>query len=223
MQLVPISALPGTLSFDPDFVGRDDVIETMDEYFTKTNCITLVGLGGIGYGVPYTTYRFRLIENRKTKIAVQYAHKIREKTPECHIFWVYGSTRQSFDDAYRRISEELEIPGWDHPLFEHRKSVPRELDRRQTGPWLMIVDNADDYNIYFPPPDGALNENERNEYLAHCLPFGAENGGRLIVTTRHTRVGEDIMGDSPIIQIPTLAPVDARKLLQSKVPKEKWE
>ncbi|KAL8983783.1 MAG: hypothetical protein Q9205_002070 [Flavoplaca limonia] len=163
------------------------------------------------------------MENRKTEIAVQYCHNYRQRTPESHIFWVYGSTRQSFDDAYRRIATELQIPGCEESLFEHRKAVPRELDRRETGPWLMIIDNADEYGIYFPPHDKALTESEQSEYLAYCLPYGAENGGRLIFTTRNTRVGADIMDDSPIIEISELAPVDARKLLGSKVPKEKWE
>ncbi|KAL9015118.1 MAG: hypothetical protein Q9173_000258 [Seirophora scorigena] len=129
----------------------------------------------------------------------------------------------SFDDAYRRIAKELEIPGYDDPLFEHRKAVPRELDRRETGPWIMIIDNADDYNVYFPPLDAALSESEQRQYFACCLPYGAENEGRIIITTRNKRVGEAIMGDSPIIEIPELAPVDARKLLRSKVPKEKWD
>ncbi|KAL8850124.1 MAG: hypothetical protein Q9221_004941 [Calogaya cf. arnoldii] len=179
----------------------------MEEQFAKTNCAALVGLGGIG----------------KTEIAVQYAYKYRGNSPRCHIFWVYGSSRQSFDDAYRRIAKELEIPGNDDPAFEHRKAVPRELDRRQTGPWLMIVDNADDYNIYYPPANGALNESEQSEYLAYCLPNGSENGGRLIITTRNARVGLAFMGDFPIIEVLKLAPPDARNLLQSKVPKEKWD
>lgn len=88
----------------------------------------------------------------------------------------------------------------------------------------MIVDNADDYNIYFPPPDGALSESEqRSKYLACCLPYGAESGGRLIITTRYTKVGQALLGDSTPIEVPQLTPVDARLLLRSKVPAEKWE
>lgn len=48
MQLAPISTLPGTLSIDPDFVGRDDIIRQMDEEFLKSQRVVLVGLGGIG-------------------------------------------------------------------------------------------------------------------------------------------------------------------------------
>lgn len=87
----------------------------------------------------------------------------------------------------------------------------------------MIVDNADDYNIYFPPPNGALGETEQSKYLKYCLPHGAENGGRLIITTRNSRVGKDIMSNFAPIQVSKLAPVDAQKLLRSKVPPDKWE
>ena len=195
----------------------------MDENFTKSNRVALVGLGGIGYGVPCAITSCNLIDDRKTQIAVQYSHNYRERVPDCHIFWVYGATRQSFDEAYKRIAKELEIPGFDDPLFEHRAIVPMVLDRKQTGPWVMIVDNADDYCIYFPPPDRALGDTEQSEYLRYCLPHGAENGGRLIITTRHTKVGEDILSNSAPIQVRELGPVDARILLRSKIPTEKWE
>ncbi len=55
IQLEPISTLPGTFSRDPDFVGRDDVLKEMDEHFTTAKCVTLVGLGGIGYRGPLAT------------------------------------------------------------------------------------------------------------------------------------------------------------------------
>ncbi|KAI9697369.1 MAG: hypothetical protein M1836_004647 [Candelina mexicana] len=205
MQSAPISTLP---RIDPDFVGRDDILQQMDEQFTKSNFVSLVGLGGIG----------------KTAIAVQYSHNYHQRIPESHTFWVNGSTRQNFDNAYRRIAKELKIPECDDPLFEHRKEVPRELDRDKTRPWIMIIDDADDYGIYFPPPDGALGETEQSEYLAYCLPAGAENRGRVIVTTRNAKLGQAILDSSSTpIQVPELASADARILLRSRVPTEKWE
>ena len=197
----------------------------MDENYKKSNSVALVGLGGIGYEFPHVIISCNLTDDRKTEIAVHYSYKYRERVPDCHIFWVYGATRQSFDEAYRRIAKELEIPGCDDPLFEHRKVVPMVLDQQKTGSWVMIIDNADDYGVYFPPADGALGETERSEYLRYCLPHGAENGngGRLIITTRNMKVGEDIISNSAPIQVRELDPVAARILLRSRVPTEKWE
>ena len=58
MQIAPISTLPKTLSIDPDFVGRDDIMRRMDQQFTKNNSVALVGLGGIGYGTPHAIVTF---------------------------------------------------------------------------------------------------------------------------------------------------------------------
>jgi hypothetical protein len=46
--VAPISTLPGTLSIDPDFIGREEIIEKIDEQFEVSNRVSLVGLGGIG-------------------------------------------------------------------------------------------------------------------------------------------------------------------------------
>ena len=101
------------------------------------------------------------------------------------------------------------------PSFQHRKEVSKELDRCETGSWILIPDNADDYNIYFPPPHGALGENEQSEYLACCLPSGTENGRQLIVTTQNTKVAKNITSGATSIEVLALASVDAQRLLQS--------
>lgn len=135
---------------------------------------------------------------------------------------MYGATQQSFDEAYRKIAEELNIPGWKDPGFDHRKEVPRMLDQRDSRPWVMIVDNADDYSAYFPPNDHALNEEEQREYLAHCLPCGSENEGHIIITTRNAKLGEEINPQCAPIQVLELTPDNAKSLLKSKL-KAKWE
>lgn len=223
MRLASISTLSETLSIDPDFVGRDDVLRKMDEELNETGRVALVSLGGIGYEVADASSSLGLTEDRKTEIAMQYSHKYREKNPDCHIFWVYESISRSFDDAYKRLAKELEIPECDDSLFDHRKMVLKELEREQTGSWIMIVDNANDYYIYFAPPTEALIESEKSNYIAHCLPNSAICAGRLIITTRSTQVGKDLLTESTSIQVLNLSPLDAKQLLRNKVPPEKWK
>ena len=52
MYLGPISTLLSTLSIDPDFVKRKDLLQKMDEHPAASNWVTLFGLEGIEYGFP---------------------------------------------------------------------------------------------------------------------------------------------------------------------------
>ncbi|KAH8745733.1 hypothetical protein BGZ57DRAFT_960331 [Hyaloscypha finlandica] len=202
----PVSTLPRTLLADPDFVGRDEIIEQMKESLINSNRVSLVGLGGIGI----------------TEIAVEFAHILRCKNSKTNIFWVYGATRSSFDEAYGKIAEELNIPGWQDPLFDPRVEVPKLLKNKEYGPWVMIIDNADDYSVLFPPQEGVLDKKRKRDYLANCLPSGAQSGGKIIITTRNQKVGKDLMGTGEPIEVLELAPSDATKLLRQKIPSEKW-
>jgi hypothetical protein len=101
--------------------------------------------------------------SRKTEIAVEFAHIVRQQDAYTNIFWVYGANRQSFDEAYRKIAEELNLPGWQDPLFDPWKEVPKLLESKGFGSWIMIIDNADDYSVYFPPQDGVLDDRKRRD------------------------------------------------------------
>ncbi|TVY89508.1 hypothetical protein LAWI1_G005763 [Lachnellula willkommii] len=198
----------GTLRKNGDLVGRDGFLKEIDRAFEKSNRVALVGLGGIG----------------KTEIAVHLTCRLMEQYPDCDILWVYGATQQSFDDAYSKIAEELNIPGWQEPTFDHRREVPKVLDRKDSRPWVMILDNADDYSAYFPPNDGALSEKEQRDYLANCLPYASENKGRIIVTTRNAKLGEEMNPECAPLFVQELTPDNARLLLKSKlVNNVKWE
>lgn len=89
----------------------------------------------------------------------------------------------------------------------------------------MILDNADDYSIYSPPLEVALDETKQSQFLGSCLPSGKSGLGQLLITTRNGKLGKEILNDSLDSPIPVheLSPDDARKLLQAKVPLASWE
>ncbi len=137
---------------------------------------------------------------------------------------MYGASQLHFDEAYRKIADQLNIPGCREPQFDHRRKVPEMLDRKDSRPWIMIVDNADDYSTYFPPNDHALSEEEQKGYLAQCLPCGSENEGRIIITSRNARLGEEINPECAPIQVSELTPDNAKSLFKARlVNKAKWE
>jgi hypothetical protein len=44
----PVSTLPAHLNKDPDFRGRDGILEEIETHLKKYNSIALAGYGGIG-------------------------------------------------------------------------------------------------------------------------------------------------------------------------------
>lgn len=153
---------------------------------------------------------------------MHYCHRHQNRNPDCHIFWVYGATAQNFDDGYRKIARELQIPGHDDPSVGHRRVVPRELNKTETGPWIMVLDNADDQSIFFPPQNRALCEAEQRNFLAFCLPEGSDSGGRIVISTRNRKLGEDLARYPPI-SVEELTPTNAKELLHRKLEIGKWE
>ncbi|KAI0180524.1 hypothetical protein GGR52DRAFT_248085 [Hypoxylon sp. FL1284] len=124
----------------------------------------LEGLGGVG----------------KTQIAVEAAYQVRDKHPNCSIFWVPAFDASSFEYAYRRIGEALSIPGLSDDGADVRTLVKTRLDNERTDSWLLIVDNADSLEI---SPDMAL-----RDYLP-----SSPNGSILFTTrNRQVAVGLDI-------------------------------
>ena len=79
--------------------------------------------------------------------------------------------RASFDKAYRDIGQALGVKGIDDNQADVRALVHAALARDDVGPWLWIVDNADDQELLFGG-QGVLR-----------LPFNRK--GSILVTTRN--------------------------------------
>ncbi|KAL1994852.1 hypothetical protein VTN49DRAFT_1039 [Thermomyces lanuginosus] len=116
----------------------------------------IVGLGGVG----------------KTQIALEIAFRLREKHPDCSVFWVPTIDVVSFKNAYRAIGQLLEIDEINDDKAGMEEIVKTALNHESTGRWLMIVDNAENPDLFY----GSTN-------LAGHLPFSQQ--GSLIFTSRN--------------------------------------
>jgi hypothetical protein len=96
----------------------------------KSPSVALVGLGGVG----------------KTQVALELAYWVKENHPEHSIFWVPALSGATFEQAYAEIAKKLAIrkAADDEDVKE---SVRRHLSSRAAGPWLLVVDNADDVGV----------------------------------------------------------------------------
>lgn len=153
--------------------------------------MAIFGLGGVG----------------KTQIALEFAYSTREETPNCSIFWVPATDHLAFEQAYKKIGQALNIPGIDANGADIKQLVKDTLSDKRIGPWLMIVDNADDINMVFRQPTSV-------EIIAPALidyiPF-SPNGSTLL-TTRNRKVAVNQAANN-IIFLEIMGPEDAKRLL----------
>ena len=180
-----------------DFVGRQSqlnrlitILHTKD---TEEDCqrVALVGLGGVG----------------KTQIALECAFQLQLISPTCSVFWVRASDKTSFDNTYRDIGHQLKIPGLGDDKADVKRLIKTRLSQERTGKWLMIMDNADDFELFYPND----NEDSESSALSEYLPFSTL--GAILFTTRDREAATRYAG-SNVIDIDEMEDTESRELLQ---------
>ena len=79
---------------------------------------------------------------------------MRDESSNTWVFWVHAGTQARFEEGYRRIAEAIRMDEWDNPKANILRFVRSWLCDESNGQWVMIVDNADDSSVFFPPPHG---------------------------------------------------------------------
>ena len=153
-----------------------------------------MGLGGVG----------------KTQIALECAFQLQSRSPTCSLFWVRASDGTSFDTAYRKIGEKLNIPGLEDDKADVKRLVKAKLSQESTGKWLMIIDNADNFEIFY----SSSNEDNRPSALSEYLPFSTL--GTILFTTRDRNAARRYAG-SKVIEIDNMDDNESRELLRGSL------
>ena len=125
-----------------------------------------MGLGGIG----------------KTQVVLELAYRIRDRFPDHSIFWIPALSFESVRQAYFGIARHLGIAQAGYEVEDIWGLVQDHLSRSNVRPWLLIIDNADDLEMFL---DGAGNHVKFSR-LTDILP--KSNGSSLILTTRSRKV-----------------------------------
>ncbi|EEA27372.1 kinesin light chain, putative [Talaromyces marneffei ATCC 18224] len=143
------------------FVGREKEIAKIDGLISSHNGpskIAICGLGGIG----------------KTQIALELAHRIRERDSSWSIFWISCTSQESVEQAYMCIAQTVGIQ--EVKPAEAKERVMAYLSQESAGKWLLIFDNADDQDMW-------MKDTETASALKKSLPRSPQ--GCILFTTRN--------------------------------------
>ncbi|RYP60002.1 hypothetical protein DL771_010654 [Monosporascus sp. 5C6A] len=176
------------------FVGRDSTLDVLKEMlFIRRECqkVALVGLGGIG----------------KTQVALQLAYWTKEYNhqPKYSIFWVPALSRATFEQAYTEIARKLPIQkSGEGNDGDPKRSVQQYLSSEAAGPWLLVVDNADDEDVLFGSSDAPAG---MSEYLPES------KGGLTLFTTRSRDVALSVAGGD-VVELHEMNREEAKSVLE---------
>ncbi|KAF1939580.1 hypothetical protein EJ02DRAFT_424687 [Clathrospora elynae] len=155
---------------DDHFVTRDSLEKTQRICAIPADCAALVGLGGVG----------------KSQIFIEYTYGVRNLSPTKWAFWVHAGTQARFEEGSRRIATATKMDGWNNPKADMLRLVRSWLWEESNGQWVIVVDNTDDSEIFFPlldrsPASRASNPGQAAELLSDFLP--QSSNGSILVTS----------------------------------------
>ena len=156
----------------------------------------------------------------KSQLAIEYAYRTRERSPNTWVFWVHASNAARFEKSYRDIANFLKVP--------RRKDLKANIfqlvydwlrDERRS--WVLILDNFDDAGFFLQSYSDAGTEGERSSnsegsrplesYLPRC------QNGAVLVTTRNRSAALELVEQRDIIAVKPMSEVDAVALLEKKL------
>ncbi|KAM7205136.1 tetratricopeptide repeat domain containing protein [Naviculisporaceae sp. PSN 640] len=186
---------------NPDFTGRQDILEKIDEALLITNkkqthgpttsLFAICGMGGIG----------------KTDIAVQYAHTRRDKFAA--IFWLEAGGVSQLASDFGRIATQLglqtaadleEVRSLESSIEVAKAwlSRPRRPEEAAKDNWLLIFDNADNLDI-----------------ITNYVPY--HGNGSILVTSRDPFAKEHFFNNGSGIDLEPLPETDSATLLRKLI------
>lgn len=99
-------------------------------------------------------------------------------------FWIYASSKTRFEQSYAEIATKAEIPRTGDGKVDILELVSTWLADESNGPWLLILDNADDATVLLNPSTSVTRSGVASVQcrLLDFLP--RVQHGALLITTR---------------------------------------
>ncbi|KAF4342967.1 hypothetical protein FBEOM_3057 [Fusarium beomiforme] len=209
----PNTDLSGLIPYtiNPDFVGRSAILDILKSQLGDLEPqsrgrghrrAALCGLGGVG----------------KTQIALSYAYWVQEISQDTSVFWIHASSVEKFSEGYANIANECRIPGHEDPSFDVLPTVRDWLESKESGQWLMVIDNADDMQIFFSHNESSNLRLKAENSLGQFIPQCAH--GNVLITTRNMQAGSRLTKGKAPIEVDKMDEHEAIQLLRQGLHQE---
>jgi hypothetical protein len=168
------------------FVGRRAELQILKRrMITVQDCqsLAVTGLGGIG----------------KTELVLDFAHSVAEQHPDISVLWASALNARSSLHDIEGIAQHLRIRSDATQNMDLKDLVRRNLSTERAGRWLLIVDNAEDTEMF-------------KQSLLRYLPTSPL--GVTIFTTRHSSIARNL-AVSDLLEVKELSLQEATKLLKT--------
>jgi tetratricopeptide (TPR) repeat protein len=149
----------------------------------------------------------------KSQLAIEYAYRVRERSPEKWVFWVYASNAARFEQSYRDIADRVELAGRQDPQANIFKLMHDWLCKTRHK-WMLVFDNVDDARFLLnvqPDIQGQAAVRPLREYLPHC------EHGSILVTTRNVEAALRLVEKRDIIAVEPMDQANAVTLFEKKL------
>ena len=145
---------------------------------------------------------------------------MRETYRSISVLWVHASSEDRFRQAYENIAEAYDIPGHNDPKTDILVLVRDFLNRKEKKDWIMIIDNADDNELFFASEADDMGMPSK-QGLYQYIPRSTH--GTVLMTTRTKKAALNFVPEqgSLLIEIGKLAPDDAHRLIQHTLGRDK--
>ncbi|QSS58082.1 hypothetical protein I7I51_07504 [Histoplasma capsulatum] len=173
---------------NPHFVGRQEETQKLEDLITVPDGprkLAITGLGGVG----------------KTQIALELAYRMRDREPECSIFWIPCTSYEAVEQAFMTIAQVVGLHDVEPvEVKEHLKTYFDQTDKK----WILIFDNADDMDMW-------IKGNPPAPPLKNIIPR-SENG-HVLFTSRNRKLTTKLASPN-IVSVPDVDQTTAKKILE---------
>ncbi|KAF2964344.1 hypothetical protein GQX73_g9228 [Xylaria multiplex] len=194
-------------SHDTNFIERRYLLNRIHQACLEPASRTaLVGLGG----------------NGKSQLAIEYTYRVRDafkkQNKQIWVFWVHAGTRARVEEGFKTIADAIKLPERNQPQADILQLVYQWLRDERNGQWLMVLDSADNIDVFYDTDEKSDQKATEGEKRALWTYLPQSANGSILVTTRNKDLASRLtVSYRDIIEVGPMDQDQAFRLLAMKL------